>query len=343
MTTAYVSHPRYAHHTLPGHPEHAGRIEAVWQELNQAGLLSRMDALSPQFITDDLILEVHTRSHLDLLVRTSKQERMVLIDADTYASPDSFDIARLSAGGVVCAVDAVMTGHADNALAAVRPPGHHATASRAMGFCLLNNVALAAAHARTTHQCERILIVDYDVHHGNGTQDIFYTDDHILFVSSHQYPFYPGTGSFDEVGMGAGRGYTLNIPLPPGHGDASYAQLYESVLWPAARRFKPQLILVSSGFDAHWQDPLAHMCLSLPGYDHLNHELIAMADELCDGKIVFLMEGGYDLTALSHGVCNIARALLGDTEMSDPYGLAPANSEPDIAPVIDRIKQIHRL
>jgi acetoin utilization deacetylase AcuC-like enzyme len=298
--------------------------------------------VEPEPVGDDLIATVHTERLINMLHWIEQQNEDVWFDGDTYTVPGSVEIARLAAGGVVRAVDAVLKGEAANGLAAVRPPGHHALAGRGMGFCILGNVPIAARFAQQQHGLSRVMIVDYDVHHGNGTQDMFFEDDSVLFISSHQSPFYPGSGLIHEIGAGRGKGYTLNIPLQGGHGDASYAALYRDVIWPAARRFKPELILVSAGFDAHWTDPLAMMRLSLTGYAHLTRELIGMAEELCGGKIVFALEGGYNLEALAHGVRNIAHALLGQDEISDPLG-ARSGQEPDVAPLIDRLRQIHSL
>ena len=279
MTTVYVTHPKYTEHDLPGHPEHAGRIKAVWEQFEQAGLNTRLHRLEPQMVTDEQILAVHTPKHLELFDSVSRYDHGVRFDADTYALPESNEIARLSAGGCVRAVDAVLAGEANNGIAAVRPPGHHAVPDHPMGFCLLGNIAIAARHAQQTYDVDRVMIVDFDVHHGNGTQDMFYDDNSVLFISSHQYPFYPGTGQIDQTGKGEGKGYTVNIPLPGGHGDANYATLFSRIVWPMAKRFKPDLILISAGFDAHWVDPLASMRLSLTGYAHLTRELIRMADE----------------------------------------------------------------
>ncbi len=344
MTTAYITHPRYPEHTFPGHPEHAGRIHAIWKALAEAGLTQRMIAVTPEPVSTDLIRRVHTPDYMDILqwMSTSNQPQMQ-IGLDTYAQPHSYEIARLSAGGVVQAVDEVMSGRVNNALAAVRPPGHHARPKTGMGFCLLANVALAARHAQQVYGLERILIVDYDVHHGNGTQEIFYDEAEVLFISSHQFGnFYPGTGAIDEIGHGKGEGYTINIPLPPGHGDDSFAAIYQDVIWPAAERYQPQLILVSAGFDAHWSDPIARMGLSLTGYAHITRELIRMAEKLCAGKIVFALEGGYNLDVLGQAVRNVAHALLGDDTVSDVYG-APGMAAPKIAPQIERLKRLHRL
>jgi acetoin utilization deacetylase AcuC-like enzyme len=345
MTTAYVTHPRYLEHNLPGHPEHAGRIQAVWSKLEESGLASRMKRAEATPVTDEQILAVHEARYLDVFQQIAllSPDEVGMLDHDTYALSVSPEVARLAAGGVVDAVGMVLRGEADNALAAVRPPGHHAIPRRGMGFCLLGNIAIAARHAQKAHGIERVLIVDYDVHHGNGTQDMFYDDDSVLFISTHQSPFYPGTGRLDEMGSGKGKGYTLNIPLPAGQGDKNYATIFEQIVWPAARRFQPGLILVSAGFDAHWTDPLASMKLSLTGYGTLTRQLIAMAKELCGGKIVFVMEGGYNLEALGYGVANIARALLGDDEISDPLGGDNRHREPDISALIQQIKTLHQL
>lgn len=341
MSTIYVTHPRYPEHDFPGHPEHAGRIQAVWKQLELSGLTDRMkQATAPSAITEQ-IQSVHTARYLDLVARTAGQARLTRLDADTYTTPTSYEVALLAAGGVIHAVDAVLAGHVNNGIAAVRPPGHHAMPDRAMGFCLFGNIAVAARFAQHTHHLDRIMIVDYDVHHGNGTEAMFYTDNTVLFVSTHQSPLYPGTGAPMDVGRGAGKGFNVNIPLAPGNGDTNYAALYKEVIWKLAERYQPQLILVSAGFDAHWRDPLAHINLSLSGYAHISRELILMAEAYCGGKIVFVMEGGYDLDVLSYGWANIARALLGDDDIADPLGSVA--DEPPVAPVIERIQQIHGL
>ena len=342
MTTACVTHPSFTEHDFPRHPEHAGRIQAVWSALEAAGLTDQLLQLAPPPATDEQILAVHSVEHLQRLFDISQMDRMVLIDQDTYALPCSLEVSRLAAGAMIGAVDAVCAGEADNAMAIVRPPGHHATPDRQMGFCLLNNVAIGARHALTKHQLKRVMIFDYDVHHGNGTQDIFYSDPAVLFLSIHQSPYYPGTGSLDEVGESAGQGTTLNIPVAAGHGDQSYRLILEQVVIPATERFEPDLMLISVGFDAHWADPLAGMRLSLAGYDWLARECLKLAKQVCAGKIVFLMEGGYDLKALSQGWRNIARALLDLEELSDPYGAAAEGaSTRDIQNLIDRVRAIH--
>ena len=345
MTTAYITHPRYTEHHLAGHPEHAGRIRAVWSELDKQGLSVRMKKVDAPAVPEEWILSVHTPKYLELLhwIEQNPPKGVHHLDPDTYAGTTSFEVAKLSAGGVVQAVDEVLSGKANNALAAMRPPGHHAMADHAMGFCLLGNLPIATRYAQKQFGVERVMIVDFDVHHGNGTEAMLYDDPTTLFISTHQYPFYPGTGAVTDTGTGKGTGYTINIPLAAGHGDASYKAIYEAIIWSAAERFKPELIIVSAGFDAHWLDPIAGMRLTLTGYAHLTRELIKMADRLCGGKIVFAMEGGYNLDALSHGMANIAYALLGEETISDPLGLPKDSREPDVKPLIAQIKQIHGL
>ncbi|HLU11320.1 MAG TPA: histone deacetylase [Oceanobacillus sp.] len=343
MTTAYVTHPRYPEHDLPYHPEHAGRIRAVWRRLEETGLINRLLSLQAQPISDEQILSIHTPEYLALLETIPTFDRTVRLDADTYACPTSNEIARLSAGGVTMAVDSVLRGEAKNGIAAVRPPGHHAEPNRGMGFCLLSNVAIAARHAQKQYGVERIIIVDYDVHHGNGTEAAFYDDPSILFISTHQSPLYPGTGAVGDTGTDKGEGFTINIPLPANTGDTGYAAVYEQIVVPAAERFKPELVLVSAGYDAHWLDPLAGMRLSLTGYAHLGSTLIQIADQHCDGKIVFVMEGGYNLDALADGICNVARLLLGEP-IEDPLGPPDdPRREPDISALIQQIRQVHHL
>jgi acetoin utilization deacetylase AcuC-like enzyme len=344
MTTAYITHSRCVEHDLPEHPEHAGRLRAVWARLEEAGLASRMTRIeAPSAAMADL-LAVHLPEYLELLDRISAQPHLVRLDADTYALPVSYEIARLSAGGVIEAASLVARGDAHNALAAVRPPGHHAIGARGMGFCLLSNIALAARHVQQHDGIQRVLIVDYDVHHGNGTQDVFYDDPSVLFISIHQYPIYPGTGALEDTGTGEGKGYTLNIPIPAGHGNHSYAAMFDQVIWDAARRFQPHMILVSAGFDAHWADPLAGTNLSLTGFAHISRELVTMASELCGGKIAFVMEGGYNLDVVGHGWANIARILLGDQDIPDPLG-APKSERTaaDLQPILNAVRQIHQL
>ncbi|WP_119073024.1 histone deacetylase family protein [Aggregatilinea lenta] len=341
MPTGYSTDDRFALHNLPEHPENARRLDAVERGLRTDGLRDRLGFVAAQPVPDDLLLAAHTPGYLRRLDATTRDHSSML-GADTYVTPQSYAAARTAVGCVTAAIQGVLDGRLDNALAAVRPPGHHATPSQAMGFCLLNNIALGAQYARRTFGMERVLIVDYDVHHGNGTQDIFYGDPGVLFISTHQSPLYPGTGDVTETGSGTGQGATVNVPLPPGTGDRAYATVFERVVWPLAERFQPELLLVSAGFDAHWGDPLAQMQLSLAGYDYLNRELIRMAQAVCQGRIVFILEGGYNLNVLRYAWAGVARALLGDPIGDDILGPAPY-SEPDIAPALARVRRAHQL
>ncbi len=253
--------------------------------------------IEPRLATDEDLLRVHTQEHVDAIVAT--RGKATMIDEDTFTSPDSDEIARLAAGAVLTGVDRVLDGRTGSrALALVRPPGHHAEADRAMGFCLYSNIAVGAAYARS-RGCARVAIVDYDVHHGNGTQWIFYEDPTVLFVSSHQWPFYPGTGAASETGRGEGLGFTLNIPLEAGAKDDEIERKYAEQVIPAVRDFKPDLLMISAGFDAHEQDPLGQLRMTTEGFGRLTMMLLQLADEVCEGRVVLVTEGGYDLKALS--------------------------------------------
>jgi acetoin utilization deacetylase AcuC-like enzyme len=341
MTTGYLYSPVFLEHEEEGHPESPERLQAIMRELKEGGILPRLTALEPVPATDAQIQAVHTADHLqrvqNLVARGGGH-----FDADTYANARSLDAARLAAGALVRAVDAVIAGKTDNAFALVRPPGHHATRAHAMGFCIFNNLAAAAQHALDAHQLERVLIVDYDVHHGNGTQEIFYRTPRVLYFSTHQFPHYPGTGDWREIGEGEGTGFTVNVPLPPRVGDAGYQRVFDDLLFPLAERYRPQIVLVSVGFDAHWSDPLAFENLSIAGYASLARTVIEIARAMCDGRIVFTLEGGYDLDALAHGAAATFRALLGDDDIPDPLGPARRASR-DIGDYVEQLRALHRL
>jgi len=262
--------------------------------------------LKPVPATDEALLRVHTPAYLGAVLETAG--RPVAFDADTVTSPESVDLARLAAGAACQAVDLVLEGTAHRVAALVRPPGHHAEADRAMGFCLFNNVAVAAAHARA-RGAARVAIVDFDVHHGNGTQWSFYGDPAVLVVSTHQFPLYPGTGAAREAGTGAGEGFTVNVPMEAGSDDADYAAVYGRVVCPVVRAFRPDLLLVSAGFDAHVADPLAGMRATTGGFGWLCLELARLADEICGGRLVAVTEGGYDLHAFGDSLGAMVEAL----------------------------------
>jgi acetoin utilization deacetylase AcuC-like enzyme len=341
MDTAYVYDPIYLEHDLPSHPENARRLKHILSTLEDEGMLARLRSLEPRPATVEELERVHTPAHIEQVQRKA-QAGGGYLDPDTYVSPRSFDAALMAAGGVVRAVEAVLMGEIANGFALVRPPGHHATATRAMGFCLFNNVAVAARAALAGGKAERVFIADFDVHHGNGTQDAFADDPAVFYFSTHQYPYYPGTGPWNDAGRGAGEGTVLNVPLPTQVGDAGYAQIFAELVWPLAERFRPDLILVSAGYDAHWNDPLAQMNLSLTGYAWLEQELVRMAGQLCDGRIVFTLEGGYQLDVLACGVLNGFYAMLGEDTIADPLGPSPYPERP-VDTLIARLKQVHGL
>jgi len=303
-----ISSSRFVDHlTPPGHPERPERAEtmaAVVERFRSGG----GTVLESRLATDEDLLRVHTAAHVKAMVAT--RGRAVMLDADTFTSPDSEEIARLAAGGVVLGVETVLSGASGSrALVAVRPPGHHAEPDKPMGFCLYNSIAVGAAYARS-QGLSRVAIVDYDVHHGNGTQAAFYEDPTVLFVSSHQFPFYPGTGAPSETGSGPGLGFTLNLPLELGALDRDVVPRYEREVLPRLDSFKPDLLMISAGFDAHERDPLAGCRMSTAGIRALTAMLIGAADRLCGGRAVIVTEGGYDLTALSEcleAVIDVAR------------------------------------
>ena len=287
------SSDQFVEHEPPvGHPERPDRatvMATVAREwINDGGVVA-----DPESVTNEALLRVHDQQHLDTIAATTG--RRVRLDPDTYASPKSEIVARLAAGAAVGAVEHVLTGR--SAVAFVRPPGHHAERNRVMGFCLYNNVAIAAAHA-LARGIDKVAIVDYDVHHGNGTQWMFYDDSRVLYVSVHQYPFYPGTGAADDVGGGRGAGFTVNIPLAAGAGDDDYRLVFHRVILPILDKFDPELLLLSAGYDAHDRDPLGGMKVSTSGYTQMTAALRAAANRCCDDRMVVVTEGGYDLDAL---------------------------------------------
>jgi acetoin utilization deacetylase AcuC-like enzyme len=260
----------------------------------------------------------------------------VALDPDTYTSPDTYEVALLSAGAGVEMVERVLGGKDQRALALVRPPGHHAERDRAMGFCLFNNIAIGAAHLRARHRLERVMVMDWDVHHGNGTQHSFARDPGVLFVSTHRWPFYPGTGALDEVGSGEGQGFTVNLPFPGGYGDAEYAEAFHAVVAPLALEYEPQAILISAGFDPHRRDPLGGMAVTERGFAAMARSLVDVADRVCDGRVVAVLEGGYDLQATRDSTSAVLDVLCGRDVAEPPPG-APSHA----GPILDAVKRQH--
>ncbi|NTV63073.1 MAG: histone deacetylase [Oscillochloris sp.] len=342
MSTVILSDARFSAHTWYGHPECADRLDAIMEAIAVSGLTDDLRSVAPAEAPEKALLAVHT-SDLLWRIRHMSSYGGGQIDGDTYVTFDSWEAAVYAAGAAIGAVDAVMSRERHNAFALVRPPGHHATPSRAMGFCLINNIAVAARHALNHYGLRRVAIMDYDVHHGNGTQDAFYDEPQVLFISTHAAPFYPGTGVMSDVGTpGPASGTTLNIPLPFGVGDSGYAKVFAEIVAPALRRFRPELLLISAGYDAHWKDPLGPMALSTTGYTHLTATLLALADELCDGRVALILEGGYNLDVL--GACSIAsmRLLLGRDPGPDLLGI-PQMPGTNPTPQIEMIRQRHPL
>ena len=343
MKVGYVYDPIYLKHDTGQHVENAGRLEAIISHLEETGLKQQLTLIEPRAATIEEISLVHHDQYISH-IQDVAQRGGGWLDADTVMSPDSYEVALYAAGGVIRAAEAVMDGEVGSAFTLVRPPGHHATSRQAMGFCLLNNIAIAAEYALARYKLERILIIDFDVHHGNATHETFYDNPQVLYISTHQHPFYPGTGSAEETGSGAAKGATINIPLPAGCGDSEYLQVFEQIIVPAARRFKPQLILVSAGYDTHWADGLALMEVSAAGFGQMVRIIKGLADELCGGHLVFSLEGGYHLTALAASVKATFDVLLGNTSIDDPLGQSPRSfGAPSIDSLIKAIKELHNL
>ncbi len=301
------------HATPVGHPERSQRISAIAARLRAWSGFGRLHLLRPLEVDERWLRKVHSEEHC-LRIQATAGRPYTQLDPDTHASADSFRVARLAAGSAVALTRTVLDGESDSGFALVRPPGHHAESSRAMGFCLFNNVAVAAAWALERPEVQRVAIVDFDVHHGNGTQEIFYARDDVLYVSSHQHPLYPGTGRWEERGSAAGLGSTLNLPLRAGKGNGFVLALYEHFVLPHLESFQPDLILVSAGFDAHFRDPLAGLNLDEEGFAALADLLNRAAEHLCSGRIVYLLEGGYDLDALAESVLRTIQVSVGEAE-----------------------------
>ena len=323
---------------LPGesHPERPERIQAL---LNLAGALDKQmfELASPRAATRADVESTHGADHVRLVESTSKHNRYAL-DGDTITCRDSFGVALLAVGGFLTLLDAIASKQSSNGFALVRPPGHHALRDHAMGFCLFNTMAIGAEYLKRVYGAKKILIMDWDVHHGNGTQAAFYDDPTVLFISTHQFPFYPGSGAVNETGVGAGEGLTLNVPLPAGCTDAEYLQVFQDIVVPAAEKFQPDWILVSAGFDPHRRDPLGGMNVTEEGFGAMARLLLVLANRFADGRIAFLLEGGYDLAGLRDSVAAVLAAM--QAQVPPPAGHLPL-AESRIEPVIRRILQVH--
>ena len=299
-TTAIVYHPDYQlHDTGPMHPETSGRAKIVYERIRASKFAGSLLWLTPERAEPRWIEKCHAPEYRRFVEEACLNGGTLLDGGDTRACPDSYEVALLAAGGILLAVDSVIEGRSRNAFCCSRPPGHHARPAAAMGFCLFNHIAIAAQYAQEKHGLARVLIIDWDVHHGNGTEEIFYEDPSVFYFSIHQYPFYPGTGAAYDTGKGAGEGFTLNVPLATGGRMNDYREPFIEQLIPAAKRFDPDLILISAGFDGHREDPLAGMNLEDEDYAELTRLVLGLAEEHCGGRLVSILEGGYNLNALA--------------------------------------------
>ena len=334
MSTTLVYSEKYLEHKPSGgHPERPERLKAIVDSLRLAKLWGtpNVRVLEPKPAEREDIELVHDAEHIKLVEHLSKPERP--LDADTPVRRNTFELALLAAGGTIDAGRAVLSGEASNAFALVRPPGHHASRARGGGFCYFNNLAVMIERMKREFKLRRIFVLDFDAHHGNGTQDIFYEDPSVLFLSLHQNPLtlYPGTGFVHELGSGGGKGYTVNVPMPPRSGDAEYMGVMEEIFVPLTEQFKPELFAVSAGFDAYADDPLTQLQLSTLAYGWLTRFVVEQAERLCKGRVVFVLEGGYVLDALAEGVVNVVKTLAGEKH--------PTPVEPRRPNVIDELKR----
>ena len=306
--TGYVYHTDFLKHRTGTHPESHQRLIEIMHTLKESNILNSLTKIEPRYATKEEIELVHAPHYIQDVENFSNSGGGYL-DTDTPVCKESYNVATLAVGGLLSLVDGVMNEKINNGFALIRPPGHHAEKDRASGFCLFNNVAIAARYVQKNYKIKRVLIIDWDIHHGNGTQNVFYEDKSVVFFSTHQYPYYPGTGGLKEIGKGDGLGYTINVPLSSGCGDKSYKVIFERILYPVVKLFKPEIIFVSAGFDAHYADPLGGMELSEKGYEELTRIVKNLSDEICNGRLIFVLEGGYNLKALSNSVLSVFKVL----------------------------------
>lgn len=310
MKTALIYHPIYLQHdTGPHHPERASRLQSILRKLQKTWLIDKLKVIEPKPASIEDIALVHSMDYV-LGIKEICKKGSINLDPDTVVSKDSFETALFAAGAVIKGIDLIFNGEIDNVFCMVRPPGHHARPSQAMGFCIFNNVAIGARYIQKKYKLNRILIIDWDVHHGNGTEEVFYEDPRVFYISLHQYPHYPGTGSKESTGKGKGKGFNLNIPMESGSGDAEYIKAFRGIIIPKVKDFKPEFIMISSGFDGHKDDPLSSINLTENGY----HEMTKMVKEearlYSKNRIVSVLEGGYNLLSLANSVHSHLEALL---------------------------------
>ncbi len=338
--TGVVCHDLYKEHLAEfPHVESPQRLKVIYDMLDEADMAGKFVSVSPRSATHEELAWVHSHSHIERVAGTDGKPHASL-DPDTQTTPLSCQAAKLAVGGLFSLVDKIFDGTIENGFALVRPPGHHAERDRAMGFCLFNNVALGARYAMNTYGVKKILIVDWDLHHGNATQKTFYTDPDVLYFSTHQYPYYPGTGSLKEVGHGDAMGLTVNVPLSPGYGDSDFFKIFKQILYPIASAFKPEWIFVSAGFDTYVDDPLGGMKVTPQGYAAMTRLIMDFAKAYASERLAFTLEGGYHLTGLRESVRAVLKELAGDSI------LKPGNLE-DLEkgatpPVVEDVIQVQR-
>ncbi len=335
-----VKDERYKDHDMGiYHPENPKRLEVIYNMLHDSDIKGKFYELKPREATKEEICYIHSPDYVDMIAETEGKSHVTL-DPDTSTSSKSYRVALLAVGGLCETVKAVIEKNINNGFALIRPPGHHAEKNRAMGFCLFNNVAIAARYAQKNHNIEKVLIVDWDLHHGNGTQHAFENDPTVLYFSTHQYPYYPGTGSLEEIGIEDGKGFTVNIPLSYGYGDAEYSAIYNMLLKPIALEFNPDLILISAGFDIHKDDPLGGMSVTPIGFASITRIIMEIAEQCCNGKVIITLEGGYNLNGLRDSVKAVLKELL-EITISQYEQLAKQAEKTLIDKIVHRAKHIH--
>jgi len=342
--TGIVKDGRYLEHVMdPGHPESPERLIAIYKMLEETEMKDLFEAVKPRATTREELESVHSPAYIDLVASTAGK-RYYRLDMDTSTCAKSYEAALWAAGGLLELIKAVMEGKLNNGFALVRPPGHHAERDRAMGFCLFNNVAIGAKYAIQNFSLEKVMIVDWDVHHGNGTQSSFYQDPQVLYFSTHRYGFfYPGTGAATEVGKGKGEGFNVNVPLSTGAGDAEYGNIFEKILKPIALEYKPQLVLVSAGFDTHHDDPLGGMEVTEKGFSRMAQILMGIADSTAQGKMVITLEGGYDVSGQSQSVKAVLKELAQDSPLDKSELIEKEKTDyPRIERLLLQLKEIQK-
>ncbi|UCC65964.1 MAG: histone deacetylase [Deltaproteobacteria bacterium] len=337
--TGIVRDERYLEHeTGSYHVENPERLVRIYKTLDD--LQGLFVEIAPRQAAAREITAVHDPEYVERIAATAGGP-MRHLDPDTVVSPKTYEVSLLAAGGLLAAIDAVMGDDLNNAFALVRPPGHHAEGNRAMGFCIFNNVAIGARYALSRYGLERVLIVDWDLHHGNGTQRTFYSTPQVLYFSTHQYPFYPGTGHYTEIGEGEGQGYTVNVPLSPGPGDIDYANMFNHILRPIAVAYSPQFILVSAGFDIYYRDPLGGMDVTEEGFARLTDIIMDIAQIVCEGRFVITLEGGYDVEGQARSIREVIRTMAGDSTLDrGKYEEEEEKGYPRIQRVVETAREI---